>query len=133
MVVTRTRAASLSRLDPWAPPVALMTVIFALSAQPDLSTGLGVWEFIGRTIVHTAAPARPLLAPTTSPHGRHPAPHEPPPPLRHRPHPAPRARAPPMPAASPPTPTRAPRRPGTKVCRNSSVPAYASDMQNATA
>ena len=52
MVVTRTRAASLSRLDPWAPPVALMAVIFVLSAQPDLSTGLGVWDLIARKIVH---------------------------------------------------------------------------------
>src|SRR5437588_8115396 len=54
MVVTHTRAASLSRLDPWAPPVALMAVIFGLSAQPDLSTGLGVWDFIGRKLVHMA-------------------------------------------------------------------------------
>ena len=52
MVVTRTPARVLSRLDPWAPPVALMAVIFLLSAQPDLSTGLGVWDFIGRKIVH---------------------------------------------------------------------------------
>ena len=52
MVVTRTRARLLSRLDPWAPPVALMAVIFALSAQPDLSTGLGVWDLIGRKIIH---------------------------------------------------------------------------------
>jgi VanZ family protein len=29
-----------------------MVVIFALSAQPDLSTGLGVWDLIGRKIVH---------------------------------------------------------------------------------
>ena len=29
-----------------------MAVIFVLSAQPDLSTGLGVWDFIGRKIVH---------------------------------------------------------------------------------
>src|SRR5438128_7649840 len=52
MGVTGTRARFLSRLDPWAPPVALMAVIFVLSAQPDLSTGLGVWDFIGRKIVH---------------------------------------------------------------------------------
>jgi VanZ family protein len=52
MVVTRTRARLLLRLDPWAPPVVLMAVIFVLSAQPDLSTGLGVWDFIGRKIVH---------------------------------------------------------------------------------
>lgn len=52
MVVTPTRAGILSRLDPWAPPLVLMVVIFALSAQPDLSTGLGVWDLIARKIVH---------------------------------------------------------------------------------
>jgi VanZ family protein len=52
MVVTRTPASFLSRLDPWAPPVVLMAMIFVLSAQPDLSTGLGVWDLIGRKIVH---------------------------------------------------------------------------------
>jgi VanZ family protein len=52
MVVTRTRPAILSRLDPWAPPLVLMGVIFVLSAQPDLSTGLGVWDLISRKIVH---------------------------------------------------------------------------------
>jgi VanZ family protein len=52
MVVTRTRPAILSRLDPWAPPLVLMGVIFFLSAQPDLSTGLGVWDLISRKIVH---------------------------------------------------------------------------------
>src|ERR687888_2190157 len=52
MVVTRTATQLLSRLDPWAPPVALMGVIFVLSAQPDLSTGLGVWDYILRKLVH---------------------------------------------------------------------------------
>ena len=41
-----------SRIDPWLPPVALMGVIFALSAQPDLNSGLGVIDLIGRKIVH---------------------------------------------------------------------------------
>ena len=54
MGVTRTRAKLLQRLDPWAPPVALMAVIFALSAQPDLSSGLGTIDLIGRKIVHAA-------------------------------------------------------------------------------
>ena len=46
MGVTRTRLATLSRLDPWAPPLALMAVIFFLSAQPDLveMTGFRVWD-----------------------------------------------------------------------------------------
>ena len=41
-----------SRLDPWLPPVALMGVIFALSAQPDLNSGLGAVDLIGRKIIH---------------------------------------------------------------------------------
>ena len=54
MDVTPTRARLLSRLDPWAPPLVLMVVIFVLSAQPDLSTGLGTWDLIGRKLVHVA-------------------------------------------------------------------------------
>jgi len=44
--------ALVSRLDPWAPPLALMAVIFFFSHQPDLSSGLGVWDLIGRKIFH---------------------------------------------------------------------------------
>ena len=40
------------RLDPWAPPVALMAVIFVLSAQPDLNSGLGTFDLIGRKVIH---------------------------------------------------------------------------------
>jgi hypothetical protein len=36
----------------WAPPVALMALIFALSAQPDLNSGLGDVDLVGRKIVH---------------------------------------------------------------------------------
>src|SRR2546423_9886580 len=54
MDVTRSPGAILARVDPWAPPIALMVVIFALSAQPDLSTGLGVWDLVGRKLVHMA-------------------------------------------------------------------------------
>jgi VanZ family protein len=36
----------------WAPPVALMGVIFLFSAQPDLNSGLGLADTIGRKIVH---------------------------------------------------------------------------------
>ena len=39
----------------FGPPLALMAVIFFLSAQPDLSSGLGVWDTIGRKLVHMAA------------------------------------------------------------------------------
>jgi VanZ family protein len=41
-----------SRLDPWLPPFILMAVIFALSAQPDLNSGLGTIDLIGRKIIH---------------------------------------------------------------------------------
>jgi VanZ family protein len=34
------------------PPLALMAVIFALSAQPHLSTGLGTWDLILRKAAH---------------------------------------------------------------------------------
>ena len=36
----------------WLPPLALMALIFALSAQPDLNSGLGVVDLVGRKIVH---------------------------------------------------------------------------------
>src|SRR3954470_13835900 len=42
----------ISRLDPWAPPIALMVVIFVLSAQPDLNSGLGAIDLIGRKVIH---------------------------------------------------------------------------------
>ncbi len=41
-----------ARLDPWAPPIVVMAVIFALSAQPDLSSGLGTIDLVGRKFVH---------------------------------------------------------------------------------
>jgi VanZ family protein len=34
------------------PPLALMAVIFLLSAQPDLSSGLGIWDLILRKLAH---------------------------------------------------------------------------------
>ena len=34
------------------PPLALMVVIFVLSAQPDLSTGLGFWDLLLRKLAH---------------------------------------------------------------------------------
>src|SRR3954470_12069892 len=40
------------RADPWLPPIALMALIFFLSAQPDLSSGLGVIDLVGRKFVH---------------------------------------------------------------------------------
>ena len=34
------------------PPLALMGLIFVLSAQPDLDSGLGTIDLIGRKIIH---------------------------------------------------------------------------------
>ena len=44
----------LRKMGPWAPPLALMALIFFLSAQPDLSTGLGLIDRIGRKFVHAS-------------------------------------------------------------------------------
>ena len=38
----------------FGPPLALMTLIFVFSAQPDLGTGLGVWDTILRKAAHMA-------------------------------------------------------------------------------
>ena len=38
----------------FAPPIALMALIFYLSAQPDLGTGLGVWDTVLRKAAHMA-------------------------------------------------------------------------------
>jgi hypothetical protein len=60
------------RLDLWLPPVVLMGVIFAASAQPSLDSGLGVIDLIGRKLIHFAEYAllcflcwRPLATVTT--------------------------------------------------------------------
>jgi VanZ family protein len=42
------------RVDPWAPPLLLMAVIFALSAQPDLNSGLGTIDLVGRKVIHAS-------------------------------------------------------------------------------
>jgi VanZ like family len=44
-----------TRVLPFAPPLALMGLIFFLSAQPDLSTGLGFWDLVLRKLAHIAA------------------------------------------------------------------------------
>jgi len=46
------RVTLLRRLDPWAPPLILMAIIFLLSAQPSLNSGLGLADTIGRKLVH---------------------------------------------------------------------------------
>ncbi len=42
----------MSLLSRFAPPLLLMAVIFALSAQPDLNSGLGGWDTVLRKIAH---------------------------------------------------------------------------------
>src|SRR5918997_1754007 len=42
------------RLDLWLPPLVLMGLIFFLSHQPSLDSGLGVIDLIGRKLVHFA-------------------------------------------------------------------------------
>jgi hypothetical protein len=36
----------------YGPPLAVMALIFALSATPDLSSGLGAWDFALRKLAH---------------------------------------------------------------------------------
>ncbi|MFL5845055.1 MAG: VanZ family protein [Solirubrobacteraceae bacterium] len=36
----------------FGPPLALMALIFFLSAQPDLSSGLGNWDLVLRKLAH---------------------------------------------------------------------------------
>jgi VanZ family protein len=38
----------------FAPPILLMGVIFLLSAQPDLNSGLGTWDTVLRKLAHMA-------------------------------------------------------------------------------
>ena len=40
------------RPELWLPPLVLMGVIFALSAQPSLDSGLGAIDLIGRKLIH---------------------------------------------------------------------------------
>jgi VanZ family protein len=42
----------MSRPLRFAPPLVLMAVIFGLSAQPDLNSGLGTIDFVLRKLVH---------------------------------------------------------------------------------
>ena len=51
----RRRSAVLSAAARYLPPLALMALIFALSAQPNLNSGLGVWDTVLRKLAHMAA------------------------------------------------------------------------------
>ena len=42
------------RVDLWLPPLLLMAVIFLLSAQPSLDSGLGWIDLVGRKLIHLA-------------------------------------------------------------------------------
>ena len=44
----------MSIVSRFLPPLGLMAVIFALSAQPDLSSGLGGWDLPLRKLAHMA-------------------------------------------------------------------------------
>lgn len=41
-------------IDPWLPPLALMALIFFLSAQPNLNSGLGWIDHVGRKVAHAS-------------------------------------------------------------------------------
>ena len=45
---------ALRKLDPWVPPLVLMAVIFYFSAQPNLNSGLGWIDHVGRKVVHAS-------------------------------------------------------------------------------
>jgi VanZ family protein len=45
---------ALKKLDPWLPPLVLMGLIFFFSAQPNLNSGLGWIDHVGRKIVHAS-------------------------------------------------------------------------------
>ena len=46
------RTEALQVVSRFAPPLALMALIYALSAQPDLNSGLGTVDFVGRKFIH---------------------------------------------------------------------------------
>lgn len=48
------RMPLLRRVDLWLPPLLFMGVIFLLSAQPSLDSGLGWIDLVGRKLVHFA-------------------------------------------------------------------------------
>ena len=44
----------LRRADLWVPPLLLMGIIFVFSAQPNLDSGLGAIDLVGRKLIHFA-------------------------------------------------------------------------------
>ena len=49
------RPAALQITGRFIPPLLLMAVIFDFSAQPDLNSGLGDWDTVGRKLIHAAS------------------------------------------------------------------------------
>jgi VanZ family protein len=45
---------ALKKLDPWLPPLVLMGVIFFFSAQPNMNSGLGWIDTVGRKFIHAS-------------------------------------------------------------------------------
>jgi VanZ family protein len=56
----------------YAPPLAVMVLIFGLSATPDLSSGLGRWDLLLRKIAHVTIYAVLWLTLTRATHWRRP-------------------------------------------------------------
>jgi VanZ family protein len=56
----------------YAPPVAVMALIFALSATPDLSSGLGRWDLVLRKAAHITVFATLWLTLARATHWRRP-------------------------------------------------------------
>jgi VanZ family protein len=46
------QVALLRRIDLWLPPLLLMALIFFLSDQPSLNSGLGLIDTVGRKLLH---------------------------------------------------------------------------------
>lgn len=42
----------MGQVSRYAPPLAVMALIFALSATPDLNSGLGAWDTLLRKLAH---------------------------------------------------------------------------------
>ena len=60
------------RISLYAPPLAVMALIFALSSTPDLSSGLGTWDLVLRKIAHVAIFAALWLTLARASEWRHP-------------------------------------------------------------
>ena len=64
----------MGRVSRYAPPVAVMALIFALSATPDLSSGLGMWDFVLRKLAHVKIFGMLWLTLARATYWRHPIP-----------------------------------------------------------